>query len=78
MSILEFIAGVKALGLISKLVTCPLWNTLENTHVSILDMNEKYLQLVTFFDDASRNVSSFMRGELLPFGDDTPVEKDSI
>ena len=74
----EFIAGVKALGLISKLVTCPLWNILESTHVSIMDMNEKYLQLVTFFDDASRNVSSFMRGELLPFGDDTPVEKDSI
>lgn len=31
-----------------------------------------------FFDDASHVVLSFMRGELLSFGDDTSVEKDTI
>lgn len=29
-------------------MTCPLWNILESTRVSMIDMNEKYLQMVTF------------------------------
>jgi len=74
----EFVAGVKALGLISKLVTCPLWTVLEDKDVSITDMNVKYLQLVTFLDDSSKNTQSFMNGELLVFGENTYVEKDEI
>jgi hypothetical protein len=31
-----FIAGCKALGLISKLITTPLWNVIENKNVSIV------------------------------------------
>ncbi|KAH3729788.1 hypothetical protein DPMN_055766 [Dreissena polymorpha] len=50
----EFVAGVKALGLISKLVTCPLWTVLEDEDISITDMNVKYLQRVTFLDDSSK------------------------
>lgn len=42
----EFVAGVKALGLISRHLTGPLWSLLENKDLHILDMNEKYLQLV--------------------------------
>jgi len=41
----EFVAGVKALALICKFVTCPLWHILEDKYVSIIDMNTKYLQL---------------------------------
>jgi len=74
----EFVAGVKALGLIYKFVTCPLWSLLENRNISIIDMNAKYLELVTFLDDASKNVPQFMRGEIFPFGDDTYVEKGPI
>jgi hypothetical protein len=48
LKIQEYLAGVKALGLISKLLTCPLWHLLEDKFVNILDMNEKYQQLVTF------------------------------
>ena len=74
----EFVAGIKALGLISKFVTCPLWSLLENTDISIIDMNAKYLELVTFLDDASKNIPQFMRGELFPFGEDTYIEKGPI
>ena len=74
----EFIAGTKALGLISKLITCPLWTLLENPNISIINMNAKYLELVLFLDDSSKNIQSFMRGELLPFGQDTYVDKGSI
>lgn len=41
-------------------------------------MNVKYLQLVTFLDDSSKNIQSFMNGELLVFGDNTYIEKDEI
>lgn len=41
-------------------------------------MNAKYLELVTFLDDASKNVPQFMRGEIFPFGDDTYIEKGPI
>lgn len=74
----EFIAGLKALGLLSMFVTFPLWSVLENGNVSIIDMNEKYLQLVTFLDDASQNVAAFMSGDLLMFGKNTQLEKGPI
>ena len=57
---IEFIAGVKALGLIYLLITCPLWTVLEDPNITITDMNDKYLQLVTFLDDSSKNVQNFM------------------
>jgi len=43
-----------------KLVTCPLWCVLEDQDVSITDMNMNYLQVVTFLEDASKNIQSFM------------------
>ncbi|CAG2192717.1 unnamed protein product [Mytilus edulis] len=72
----EFIAGVKALGLICTFITCPLWHILEDKSVSIIDMNTKYLQLTNFFIDASENTEDFMKGKLLPFGDDTYIVED--
>ncbi|CAG2242439.1 unnamed protein product [Mytilus edulis] len=63
---------------LSMFVTCPLWSVLENGNVSIIDMNEKYLQLVTFLDDASQNVAAFMSGDLLMFGKNTQLEKGPI
>ncbi|XP_060575562.1 uncharacterized protein LOC132733014 [Ruditapes philippinarum] len=41
-------------------------------------MNVKYLQFSTFLDDSSKNIQSFMKGELLIFGDNTYIEKDEI
>ena len=65
----EYLAGIKALGLISKLITCPLWSVLEDKGVSIVDMNERYLDLVTFLEDASQNVANFQSGQMVLFED---------
>ena len=70
----EYLAGVKALGLISKFITCPLWSVLEDKNVSIVDMNTKYLQLVTFLEDSAKNVDNFMTGQMFLFED--RVKKD--
>lgn len=45
-----FITGCKALGLVSKIITTPLWKVIESKNVSISIMNEKYLALLTFFE----------------------------
>ena len=59
-----FVTGLKALGLVSKLITSSLWNLLESRAVSITKMNNHYLQLSTFLADASENVELFMKGEM--------------
>ncbi|XP_033731138.1 uncharacterized protein LOC117320739 [Pecten maximus] len=73
-----FIAGCKALGLICKLVTSPLWNLIEKKEIHIMDMNRHYLQLTTFLSDASNNLDDFMCGQILPFGEDTYVKRDKL
>jgi len=75
----EYLAGVKALGLISKFITCPLWHLLEDKSVNILDINERYQQLVTFLNtDALADLANFMSGHLQLFGNDTYVVKNQI
>jgi hypothetical protein len=74
LNVLEYVAGLKALGLISKLITSPLWCILEDRTVSMADMNAKYLELVTFLQDVSDNTESFMAGELQVFSEH--VKKD--
>ena len=73
-----FMAEVKSLGLISRLITGPLWSLLEDRNIHILDMNKYYLQLVNFFNDAQANIEIFMKGKLLPFGETTVVKNDAL
>lgn len=72
-----FLAGCKALGLVSKLVTTPLWNVIENKNVSINLMNQKYLRLLLYLDEVLANLEDFIKGELLLY-DDVPVKKDIV
>lgn len=58
-----YVAGLKALGLISKMITTPLWNLLESKDTSIEDMTQHYLHLSTYLADASENVADFMTGK---------------
>ena len=62
-----FISGCKALGLISKYITTPLWRVIEDTDVSISQMNLKYLELLTFLSDVVHNLEEFIQGKLLVF-----------
>lgn len=69
------LAGLKAFGLISKLVTGPLWKLLEAPG-HILEMNIHYKQLVDFLAKGADDVgfiSDFIRGENSPF---STVAKD--
>lgn len=73
-----YIAGCKALGLISKLVSTPLWNLLEDRSINILEMNKYYLMLKCGLQEASSNVAGFMTGEVRPFGEEVLVREDVV
>jgi len=60
-----YIAGVKAPGLISELITIPLWSILRDESVTIVDMNDKYHQLVIYLDRAVKDIDGFMTGQLV-------------
>jgi len=65
----EFVADCKALGLIDKLVTGPLWRTLEESSISILDMSAHYSEMLEMFESWSVDASSLLSGnESLPDG----------
>lgn len=72
------IAECKALGLINKFVTCPLWTIIEDKEIHILQMNEYLQELLTYLDKAQANFTEFMTGQMLPFGDETFIKKDAV
>jgi hypothetical protein len=72
-----FIAGLKALGLISKIVTTPLWNILENKDISIKDMAKRYLDLKIFLQNSLQNMDDILSGEAQLFVD-VSVKKDKM
>ena len=70
----EYIAGCKALGLISKIITGPLWRVLECNDVSILDMNERYQQLKSCLDEWACDAMPVLSGEAILYDDFPPVQ----
>ena len=50
----EYLAGCRALGVINKIVTGPLWHLLESSDISITEMNEYYQILVSHIDKCDR------------------------
>ena len=73
----EFIAGCKALGLVNKLITGPLWRVIESKDLSILDMNCRYQLLVDCLEKWSRDASPIVSCEAILF-DDFPPSDDQI
>ena len=70
-----YIAGCKALGLIDKHITGPLWRILES-NIHILDLPHYYNKLLQFIQQC-RDMSGFMTGENVPF-QDKPITKDAV
>ena len=70
------LAGCKVLGLLSKLVTSPLWRVIESTN-HVLDMNTHYDNLLTYFNRASDDASEFVAGSWSPFSESL-VKSDHI
>lgn len=58
----EFVAGCKALGLIAFLVTTPLWCTIEDKLLHIMDACPYYEEIITYLEECSNNVENFMSG----------------
>ena len=73
----ELIAGCKALGLIDKLVTGPLWRTLEDNSISILKMSDKYAEMERKFTAWSVDSSMLLTGDESLFGDSL-VHRDEV
>ncbi|XP_053385391.1 uncharacterized protein LOC123527298 [Mercenaria mercenaria] len=65
-----FLAGCKALGLVSKIITTPLWHIIESKNVTISDMNKRYFTLKTFLEDSRLNLDDFIKEAWLNEQDD--------
>ena len=76
----QFLAGTKALGLISRLITGPLWCLIEDKQIHILDMNRIYSKLVDFLERecSPENLIEFMEGKAFPFEGLTELKRDAI
>ncbi|XP_060582463.1 uncharacterized protein LOC132738872 [Ruditapes philippinarum] len=70
------ISGCKVLGLISKLVTAPLWRVLESgTH--ILQMNDHYHVLLQYLDRISKDPAEFLLGDCCAFNEQY-IHRDEV
>ena len=75
----EYLAGCKALGLISKLVTVPLWTTIENTAIHLMDIGTRYQEIIDYLVTAVERTDEFITGTLhLSFSETGKLENDKI
>ena len=56
------IAGCRALGLIDKVVTGPLWRKLSESSTSVLEMNSVYTEMKPMFDSWSGDSHALIEG----------------
>ena len=78
LEVMSFVAGCRALGLIDKFVTGPLWRVIENKDVSVLGMSEKYQQLLKCFEMWSVDASRILKEEGVIFQDITIKRDDCL
>lgn len=65
-----FMTECEVLGLISKIITGPLWRLIEKPDRHVLEMNGYYEMLLDFFYINSKDVNSFINCEVFPFDED--------
>ena len=73
----ELVAGCRALGLINKVITGPLWRVLESDNVTILEMNTYFDVLITKLDAWAQDASRLLQGDAELYADYPPT-KDEI
>ena len=73
-----YIAGCKALRMVSKFVSTPLWILLEDRSVSLLEMDKHYLMLKNGLQEVFKCVNEFMCVRVLPQGNSVEIKKDSV
>ena len=57
-----YMVGCRALGLIDKVVTGPLWRKLRESSLSVLDMGSVYCEMKASFDSWSKDASNVVGG----------------
>lgn len=70
----EYLAGCKALGLVNKIITGPLWRVLESSDVSILEMNKYFQTLLTCLDSWSKDTSEIVAGTAVLYKEFPPLK----
>ena len=70
----QYVAGVKALGIIDKVVTGPFWRYIESSSVSILKMSETYSKMKENFEKWSSDAQSVMEADDLLFPEYTNTD----
>ena len=68
------LAGCRALGLVSKLVTSPLWRHIEDKTQHILDLPEVFQRTTDLLKEGSSSADKFINGDLQDIADDVHVE----
>ena len=71
-----YISGCRALGLIDKFITGPLWKLLES-NLHILDMSTHFTKLLEFVTECAEDATEFLTGEKVPFPQ-IPINKDDV
>ena len=72
----QYVAGARALGVVDKVLTTPLWRVIEKTgHVS--GLNERYERLCECLERWAKDASGVLRGEEVLF-EDVDVRKDDV
>ena len=63
----QFVTGIRALGIIDKIVTGPFWRHLQSSSVSILEMSDTYSKMKNKFEEWSKDAQVVMDNEDLLF-----------
>lgn len=72
-----FISGCRALGLIDKIVTGPLWRKLEESSTSVLKMGSTYCEIKKKFDSWCNDASALIEGSAVCIPG-TEIHKDDV
>ena len=72
-----YLAGCRALGLVDKIITGPLWRKLQESSMSVLKMSEVYSNISEKFDQWSLNAQGVVEGTAL-LQDDMVVHYDEV
>ena len=77
LQVTTFMAACRALGLIDKLITGPLWRCIEKAG-HIVDMNELYQSLSDCFLSWASDATEFMKGNVNVFDGRVDIHKDEV
>ncbi|KAJ8375537.1 hypothetical protein SKAU_G00061170 [Synaphobranchus kaupii] len=72
------LAGVRALGIVDKMVTGPFWRLISQQGNNILSLNHHLLNMKIHFERWSQDASSLLEGEALFSEDIVEVHKDKL